>query len=337
MYTLAKPIFLVCETPLHVGSGSELGIVDLPIQRERHTDFPKVEGSSLKGCFREAFERPNKEHAFEVGSEKVRMQIRTKSEPYGKTIDLAFGPENAGDQNYSGALGFSDGRLLLFPVKSMRGVFAWITCPKVLQRFANDLVLCDMPLDVAIPEEGTVPEQCSLFVKDTNIVLEEYKFEVKKPDKDGACTLFAHKLTELVFPAIADEGADPYACWRTKLQQDLVVLSNDDFQDFVTLSTEVITRTKIDPHTGTVQKGALFTEEYLPAESILYTLGLASPIFKKTPAEKGIFHQGEQPDALSEAKLVMELLQKGLPPVMQLGGNATIGKGLVRVCMPTLS
>ena len=57
MYRKANPLFLICQTPLHAGSGSELGVVDLPIQRERHTGFPKIESSSLKGAIREAIER----------------------------------------------------------------------------------------------------------------------------------------------------------------------------------------------------------------------------------------------------------------------------------------
>ena len=56
MYKSTNPLFLICETPLHAGSGDDLGIVDLPIQRERHTSFPKIEASSLKGALREAFE-----------------------------------------------------------------------------------------------------------------------------------------------------------------------------------------------------------------------------------------------------------------------------------------
>ncbi len=43
MWKEAKPMFIIAETPIHPGSGSELGIVDLPIQRERHTNFPKIE------------------------------------------------------------------------------------------------------------------------------------------------------------------------------------------------------------------------------------------------------------------------------------------------------
>jgi|GEM_PF-6268950 len=56
MYKLAKPLFVHCQSPTHVGSGSDLGLVDLPIQRESHTGFPKIEASSLKGAIRENFE-----------------------------------------------------------------------------------------------------------------------------------------------------------------------------------------------------------------------------------------------------------------------------------------
>ena len=75
-----------------------------------------------------------------------------------------------------------------------------------------------------------------------------------------------------------------YNYWREKIKGSLVVLSDDDFCDFVTLSTEVIARIKIDPKTGTVQKGALWYEEYLPSDSILYSLALTSPIFQENDA-----------------------------------------------------
>ena len=39
MYQHSDPIYLICETPLHAGSGDDLGIVDLPIQRKRHTYY----------------------------------------------------------------------------------------------------------------------------------------------------------------------------------------------------------------------------------------------------------------------------------------------------------
>lgn len=109
------------------------------------------------------------------------------------------------------------------------------------------------------------------------------------------------------------------------MTKSLVVLPDDDFRDFVTLATEVITRIKIDPATGTAKSGALFTEEYLPQESLLYSLALGSPIFG-TGGNGTLFAvEGK------EAEAVLDFWQTGIPAGLQLGGNSTIGKGLVRI------
>ena len=111
-----------------------------------------------------------------------------------------------------------------------------------------------------------------------------------------------------------------------EIPQKIVVLSDDDFKDFVHLSTEVITRIKIDNATGTVGEGP-FNEEFLPAETLLYSLALASPIFKEKSGEKGVFNQSEK----DEAELVLEFFEAGIPEIMQIGGDATIGKGIVKI------
>ena len=50
-------------TPLHVGSGATVEVVDLPVARERTTNFPIMPGSGLKGVFlqraRERWAGPN--------------------------------------------------------------------------------------------------------------------------------------------------------------------------------------------------------------------------------------------------------------------------------------
>ena len=310
MYKIARPFFMVVETPLHAGSGTELGVVDMPIQRERHTSFPKIEASGLKGCIREVFE--NETGEITVGSKKVDSSNRED------IVSLAFGPEK-GDE-HAGALGFTDARLLLFPVKSMKGVFAWITCPKVLERFRDNLELAGIKGIQDMPKEKTAPKDCQLFVKDNKIVLEEYTIEINKDNNgEGTCSKFAEWLSKKVIPS-----GNEYNYWQEKIKNDVVVLQDDDFRDFVNLSTEVITRTKIDNETGTVQSGALFTEEYLPSETILYSLALATPIFNN---KKGVF---PKTDEKNEEYLVMEYFTNGLPEVIQIGGNATIGKGIVR-------
>jgi CRISPR-associated protein Cmr4 len=163
MYKIARPFFMVVETPLHAGSGADLGIVDMPIQRERHTSFPKIEASELKGCIREAFEElktgDNKVKSDKLKGEFSDLEEKWEIEKDGKerikfdeSISLAFGPEK-GDE-HAGALGFTDARLLLFPVKSMKGVFAWITCPMVLERFKEDSGLCG--IECKNGEDGTI-------------------------------------------------------------------------------------------------------------------------------------------------------------------------------------
>ncbi|WP_461831649.1 RAMP superfamily CRISPR-associated protein, partial [Aquifex sp.] len=44
--------FLKVLTPLHIGIGTSLGYIDLPIYREAHTDFPAIPSSSIKGVLR---------------------------------------------------------------------------------------------------------------------------------------------------------------------------------------------------------------------------------------------------------------------------------------------
>ncbi|MEY4935578.1 MAG: hypothetical protein RIS64_1937 [Bacteroidota bacterium] len=340
MFQKSKPLFLICETPLHAGSGDSLGIVDLPIQRERHTSFPKIEASSLKGALREAFEEQILKDLKDDKSNKlaVGQALKELNQVFGfddgkmsifKSEDLKnlFKEGNEFKTDFAGAIGFTDARLLLFPVKSMKGVFAWITCPRVLKQFAKDMNLAyqtdhqSFTMD-AIPNNPAT-NQCYLLNnnsdlkmgKDKNhLVLEEYAFStIHKPlsvkIKDKQELLLQEWIAQTLF------NAGDY--WYDKAIKDIVILSDDDFKDFVNLSTEVITRTKIDNDTGTVATGALFTEEYLPSESILYALILASPEFSDKDPKK-------------TAENVMSFFQNNTPPIFQLGGNATLGKGVLR-------
>jgi CRISPR-associated protein Cmr4 len=317
MFKKSKLFFIIAETPLHPGSGGEItGLVDLPIQRERHTNFPKIEASGLKGCIREAFENSNNQ----ISLNSQQININNK-----KIISLVFGPEDT-EEAHAGALVFTDARILLFPVKSLKGVFAWITCPMVLERFKEDLKLTGEKFDYLLPDqikEGNcwISDGSTIFIDD-QIILEEYTFKAeKKNEVKEIAKFFAQKI----FP---QQEKDTYKFWREKLEKDLVILSDEDFEQFVTSSTEVITRTKIDDKTGTVQSGALWTEEYLPQDTILYSIAMASPVRVEKDEAKGIFNVGN-PD--KEAEKVLQFFELGIPEVIQIGGNQTIGKGIAKI------
>lgn len=317
MFKKALPFFIITETPLHAGSGSDLGVVDLPIQRERHTGYPKIEASGIKGSIRDVFEKNEPEGERFKKLKEVFSSLDLSR--YQEAIQLVFGPDSGSD--HAGALGFTDARLFLFPVKSMKGVFSWITCPMVLERFKKELGLAGVELPGELPGEGSIPEDSNLFIdrEKSRIILEEYTFSISPCKK---CTELANWLADKVMP-----GDKEWGYLKEKMKKDVVVLSDNDFKDFVNLFTEVVARTRIDNETGTVQTGALFYEEYLPQESILYALALASPIFKEKDSEKGIF----KVNGKNEEDMVLEFFKKGLPEIMQIGGNASIGKGIVRI------
>lgn len=312
MFLKFQPFFLISETPLHPGSGNELGLVDLPIQRERHTNFPKIEGSGLKGSIKEAFENSEKEI---VMPNKGKQGEKIKVKDY---VSLIFGPESGNE--HAAALAFMDAKILFFPVKSLRGIFAWITCPQVIERFKEDMRMIKFNNDIENfkAKEGTIPKDSNLVVS-SKIVLEEYTFEVVPDDET---TKIAKWFAERVFPL---KKPDIYKYWREKLMKDLVILSDDEFKEFVSTSTEVIARTVIDDKRGTAKN--LWYEEYLPQDTILYSIAMATAIMEEEQ-RKGVFADGT-PE--KEAEKVISYFKEGLHEVIQIGGNKTIGKGITRI------
>ena len=298
-----RPIYIHCRTPFHPGSGSSLGIVDLPIQRERHTGYPKFEASGLKGCLREHFTRKDEN----------------------KTLtNLIFGPEKDGSE-HAGMVCFTDARILLFPVKSLKGVFAYITCPDVLKRFFSELD--DAGLTRGFDKNEEFASNSALLSTDTKLmcsgnklVLEEYTFKAaKKP--------IVNKLAEFL------AGMGLIA--ENDLKARLAILPDNEFRYFVEMTTETITRIRIDQTTGTVADSALFSEEFLPAESVLYSFAMASGILmdekkrKDQEIDKSIGNQSECTFLLNT--LAKGLLREDCTCVLQMGGDASIGKGLVRL------
>jgi CRISPR-associated protein Cmr4 len=298
MFKQAKIFYIHTITPMHVGSGSDLGIVDMPIQREGHTNFPKIESSSLKGSMRETFERQNM-----TTSIKTHLTFGYDDSNAPRLVKEKFSEKKA--QEFAGALGFSDGRILLFPIKSAKNIFAWVTCPLVLNKFVKDLKISDNEQNFVI-KENTITNDSKINIDNGNVILEEYQISVSKEND-------TQKIAEFLATELDNDD----------IKEKLIILSDDDFKDFITLSTEVITRTKIDNKTGVVATGALFTEEYLPSETVMYSLALASDLMAQVDFVEAV--------DLATADKVMEFFTKTVPDIIQIGGNATIGKGIVSI------
>src|SRR6266576_535922 len=115
-------LYLYVETPLHAGVGSGLSSIDLPIQRERPTQYPMIQGSGIKGKLRATAED---------------LAERKQAPFTDDLVSIIFGPKKG--EEHAGALIAGDARILLFPVRSLSGVFAYTTSYDVLSRFKRDI------------------------------------------------------------------------------------------------------------------------------------------------------------------------------------------------------
>lgn len=155
-------------TPLHIGCGADVGIVDLPIERERATGFPIVPGSGIRGSLR----------------------ARTKAEG-NVELDRLMGPES-GDLT-SGCVSVLDARILLFPVRSAPGIFHWVTCPFVVRRYLDDRAAflgppCSGPV---LPEYSPAENQYFGASTESPLYLEEFPF---KPPEGGGGWSWTHGI-----------------------------------------------------------------------------------------------------------------------------------------------
>jgi CRISPR-associated protein Cmr4 len=228
-----------------------------------------------------------------------------------------FGPPSTGtrdsDNDHAGALIAGDARILLFPVRSLNGVFAYTTSYDVLNRFKRDLErgnqehkpTWEVP---AFVENKALVTTNSEVQNNNTIVLEEFSFDTEANQQVDAIADWIAKY------ALPDLGGD---YWPNKIKSSLVILPNDDFRDFALYATEVITRVRINREKKTVDSGALWTEEHLPTDTFLYV-----PMHATSARKKGSTLTAS--DVLSEIK-------KLEAKYLQLGGDETVGRGLVRV------
>jgi CRISPR-associated protein Cmr4 len=317
----ARLLFLHAQTGLHPGSGTALGAVDLPVQRERHTQWPTVPGSALKGILRDlcrerAKESYQDEYEKEDGGvtrhtlKRSRRRVANEEDPQ---LVAVFGPGRVDESNsHAGALSVTDARILAFPVRSLRGVFAWVTCPAALQRFDRDLRLAGLALPPgAIPPLAEGQAACAggeLLVDGDKLVLEEFEFT-----RTGSAAAVAGWIAE---QAIADEAT------RGRMCTHLAVLHDNDFTHFARHGTEIVARVGLDYDRKTVREGALFYQEFLPAETLFYAVVLASA----SRSEKQAMTAAAVLDYLGEH------VRDGT--LLQVGGDETTGKGL---CLARLS
>jgi CRISPR-associated protein Cmr4 len=279
------------------------------VQRERHTGFPVMPASSLKGSFADQWNDGLQNEEADKDGKVKRVRV-TKSGAIAEAAWL-FGSDND-KPAFAGSLLFSEARVLAFPIRSAKGSYAWITCPMMLQRAKRDgLVIAEIPAepkdDLAIFKTdgplalgANAPKQ---------VVLEEYCF--------NATGDYPFALVGELAALVGDELFH-------NIKERLVVLSNGMMSHFATTACEVAQHVRISDETGTAEDGGLFNQENVPADTLFYAVLNATP--SRVPS--GEWKSKSAADALAAFGQKVDTLE-----VFQFGGDASTGLGFCSVTL----
>ncbi|WP_201634003.1 type III-B CRISPR module RAMP protein Cmr4 [Psychrobacter immobilis] len=282
---LSRIFHLHALSALHVGTGQGIGVVDLPIARAKATNLPIVAGSALKGVLRD---------------EQSKLGLDDKQ------VTTLFGPDNTIEVSHAGALAFGDAHLLILPIRSFSGTVAFATCPFILRQYARDLAL-----SVTIPNlsdsAGVVKNSKLLIGSTQQVALED--LDIQAHD-DADIEKWAETIAAQLYP----ESTIDSNAWQTEFKSRFIVLPDNIFSFLADTATEVRTRIRIDNETRTVKAGALWSEENLPAESVLW----------------GVMGVGNAKDTSKQTAPQLSALLPENELMIQVGGKHTVGRGLCR-------
>ncbi|MGV6820357.1 MAG: type III-B CRISPR module RAMP protein Cmr4 [Parvularcula sp.] len=292
---LSVPIGMFAETPIHVGIGQVTSAIDLPVAREATTGYPVVPSSGMKGALRD----------------KGRQAYPGEGSLDSKTVNDLFGTEKIGGEDDSaGSILINDAKILLLPVRSLSKPFSWVTCPFVLDRFARDMRR--LGSDIAAPlskVENYSPDkgQCITDGEEDTLYLEELFFESRK-DAD-----YISGVVEAIHP-LFPQGA---SVSKDTLKARLTIVDSSAFNYLCTHTLPIRQRNKLDKNTKMVESGHLWTEEYVPPESVFYTM----------VADR--FCPGATDHPTTRFKAMFKDT-----PYLQVGGKETIGCGWFQLSFP---
>lgn len=303
-------LFFYTETALHAGSGAGVGAIDLPLQRERMSELPQVQGSGVKGALRELFRAPD--------DDPSRRALE----------DALFGPRppdpnddksetGAKAHEHAGALAVTDARLLLLPVRTARGGWAWITSALILQRLARDLSCTNGHAQTDVPawatlavgsDKALIASADAAIHSDDHLIIEDAAY----------ATMVDKRLEQLAnFIVKGLPGSPVYEPVRRRLVKQLAVVSDEEMCYWARHATEIVTRVRINSKTGTVSEGALWTEEALPSETLLWSTVMIAESRKRDDNRRA---------AALETAFVKGIAARSR---IFLGGDRSVGRGLV--------
>jgi CRISPR-associated protein Cmr4 len=303
--------FLHVLSPLHMGTGAATGGIDLPHSREAATGLPNAPGSGLKGVLRDALRS---------------LVTSCDGKPDPDAHQRLFGADKDVTVRDQGALMFSDALLLCLPVPSFAGGFAWVTSPACLLRLQREMLACGLgALPQIIPNPAVEQAACaqgSPLVVKSAVYLHDIKLKVSSnPAAQGPKPASPKEPStiEAALAAMLFDGSDDQAAWKVDFAARFIVVAEPVLAYLSHVAMDVRSRITMQGDRKVVRKGGLWVEENLPQESVLWGSVAADTLQDR----KNQTHAGK--DSLKAFRDACGSRRR-----LQLGGKATVGRGVVQ-------
>ncbi|MBE3001110.1 type III-B CRISPR module RAMP protein Cmr4 [Nocardiopsis sp. HNM0947] len=210
---------------------------------------------------------------------------------------------NPGGSTTPGLVSVGDAQLVAMPVPTLRRTFAWVTSTVALGRLARKYRALGLRFDLPVPKD---PDKAHAPAE--HWMGEQVLGPISMQVKESGSTSVSEWADRIGMDALPNE--EPFAHIGKKLNEDLILVPSDAMSVLVEESTEVSVRVQLDKY-KTVAAGP-FHSEYLPTESLL--------------AATVTLHEDL---GLRDAANVKELLGGSSTELHQIGGDESIGKGLM--------
>lgn len=282
-------LYLYTESPLHAGGTGGDTVIDLPIQRESTTGYPVVWGQSLKGALRQA----------------------ATGDGWGSLVSEVFGPDvtDTGSGPESGRLRVGDAQLVALPVATLRRTHAWATTTRALGHLGRkyERLGTEPPTLPSCPDDQASATQAPWAGSPAEVL-----GPLVAPIEQSANSALGEWARLIAEDGIGHQAT--FAPFAEKMCRDLLLVGESIAGPLFLEGTELVPRVSLTDD-KTVADGPFYSE-YLPTESVLaatMTLDAAPP----------------GPRAATSTGDILQSLTSLLGArVLQIGGDASIGKGM---------
>lgn len=313
--------FVHALSPVHMGTGASTGGIDLPLAREPGTQWPVVPGSGFKGVLRGSDLKLAPGDVTWLFGAEWDAQERDQGALMFSDSEQQRRIAQVQDCD-QGALMFSDLRLLCLPVRSYSGGWAWVTSPAALAAYRGE-ARWGLPAASAPPQVPAEPAvqaavatgAQSPLVAGGAVYLHDVRFNVGAAAREAIerVKAWAEHLGRLVFPGEQAQRE------RELFAERLLLVSEAALGYLAKVAMDVRTRVRLVKRKAVAASGP-WVEENLPVETLLWG-SVAADAVQKADSE------------LRSAPQAIETFARavGAERRLQIGGKATVGRGVVRL------